>query len=99
MQTATTYIIMFSTNLKSISIIFSNNLLCKTLLPCSEFTLYQSTKSKLKLFADVYLSLTPKRELLSLVGLKTLWEKEKMLATSIFSFSQNVFESFLSLGS
>ena len=27
-------------------------------------------------------------------GEKTLWEKEKMLATSIFSFSHNVFYSF-----
>ena len=29
---------------------------------------------------------------LSLIGLKTLWEKEKMLVTSIFSFSCNVFK-------
>ena len=29
-------------------------------------------------------------------GLKTLWEKEKMLVTSIFSFSFSVFERLLS---
>ena len=28
---------------------------------------------------------------MSLIALKTLWEKEKMLVTSIFSFSHNVF--------
>ena len=27
-------------------------------------------------------------------GLKTLWEKEKMLVTSIFSFSHKVFHTF-----
>ena len=32
-------------------------------------------------------------------GDKTLWEKEKMLVTSIFSFSHNVFKSFLFHGS
>ena len=31
--------------------------------------------------------------------LSSMWEKEKMLGTSIFSFSHNVFKSFLSLGS
>ena len=31
-------------------------------------------------------------------GLKTLWEKEKMLVTSIFSFSHNVFKSPISSG-
>jgi hypothetical protein len=29
---------------------------------------------------------------LSLIGRKTLWEKEKMLVTSVFSFSDNVFK-------
>ena len=36
--------------------------------------------------------------ILSWIGLKTLWEKEKMLVTSIFSFSHNVFKSFLFQG-
>ena len=31
-------------------------------------------------------------------GRKTLWEKEKMLVTSIFSFSHNVFKRLLSKG-
>ena len=31
------------------------------------------------------------------VGLKTLWEKKTLLATSIFSFSHNVFNSYISL--
>ena len=31
-------------------------------------------------------------------GLKTVWEKEKMLITSIFSFSHNVFKSPLCQG-
>ena len=34
-------------------------------------------------------------EIYSELGLKTFWEKEKMLGASIFSFSQNVFENFL----
>ena len=32
------------------------------------------------------------------MGLKTLWEKEKMLVTSIFSFSLNVFKSLFTPG-
>ena len=31
------------------------------------------------------------------IGYKTLYEKEKLLVTSNFSFSQNVFYSFISL--
>ena len=31
---------------------------------------------------------------MSLIRLKTLWEKERMLVTSIFSFSLNVFKRF-----
>ena len=30
------------------------------------------------------------------IGLKTLWEKEKVLVTSNFSFSRNVFHSYIS---
>ena len=35
---------------------------------------------------------------LSLIGLKTLWEKEKMMVTSIFSFSHFVFKGFFTKG-
>ena len=35
---------------------------------------------------------------MSLIGLKILWEKDKMLVTSIFSFSLNVFEGLLTQG-
>ena len=34
-------------------------------------------------------------EKLSLIRCKTLWEKEKMLVTSIFSLSYNIFKRFL----
>ena len=40
--------------------------------------------SKFKAFADDNLNMTE--------NLKTLWEKEKMLVTIIFSFSHNVFK-------
>ena len=33
-----------------------------------------------------------------MMGLKTLWEKEKMLVTSIFSFSLNVFKRLFTQG-
>ena len=36
-----------------------------------------------------------KKWFLSQTGKKTMWEKEKMLVTSIFSFSHNVFKSLL----
>ena len=32
------------------------------------------------------------------IGYKTLWETEKLLVTSNFSFSHNVFYSYISLG-
>ena len=35
---------------------------------------------------------------LSFMGVKTLWEKEKMLVTSIFSFSRNVLKGFIPRG-
>ena len=31
------------------------------------------------------------------IGYKTLWEKEKLLVTSNFSFSHNAFHSYISL--
>ena len=43
--------------------------------------------SKLKVFADDKLNLAKR-----MIGLKKLLEKEKMLVTSIFSFSLNVFK-------
>ena len=36
--------------------------------------------------------------ILFLIGLKTLWEKEKVLVTCIFSFSKNVFKGLLTQG-
>ena len=47
--------------------------------------------SKLKTFANDKLSLTEKLKFV--FRRKTLWEKEKMLVTSIFYFSYNVFKS------
>ena len=59
-------------------------------------TLYQMTTfyPKLKAHAVNKINVT---ELIFVSGrlLKTFWEKEKMLVTSIFSFSQNVFKSLL----
>ena len=43
-------------------------------------------------------NLTENMKICFFVGVKTLWEKEKMLATSIFSFSLNVFKRPLSHG-
>ena len=51
--------------------------------------------SKLKTFADDESNLVEKLNLFW-QGYKTLWKKEKMLVTSIFSFSHNVFKSLLS---
>ena len=48
--------------------------------------------SKFITFADDKINVT---ESLLWDDKKTLWEKEKMLVTSIFSFSCNVFKSFL----
>ena len=48
--------------------------------------------SKLKAFADEKVNMNEK---LKFVLGKTLWQKEKMLVTSIFSFSYNVFKSLL----
>ena len=53
--------------------------------------------TKLKAFADDKLN-AAKRSFFSLIEQKTLWEKEKMLVTSIFSFSHSVFKSFLLSG-
>ena len=50
--------------------------------------------SKLKAFADKKINVTQKLKISLGRGEKTLWEKEKMLGTSIFSFSHNVFKSF-----
>ena len=47
--------------------------------------------SKLKVFADEKNKSDTKIESLFWEEKKTLWEKEKMLVTSIFSFSHNVF--------
>ena len=51
--------------------------------------------SKLKAFADNKIKVLKMMIFLYLIRLKTLWEKEKMLVISIFSFSYNVFESCL----
>ena len=47
--------------------------------------------TKLKAFADDKLDGVNMMTSLSLIGYKTLWKKEKMLVTSIFSFSHSVF--------
>ena len=52
-------------------------------------------KSKFKACADNKIILTQKIEICVRKRLKTLWEKEKMQVTSIFSFSHIVFKSFL----
>ena len=53
--------------------------------------------SKFKAFADDKINVTKKMKFV-LGRVKTLWEKEKMLVASIFSFSLNVFKRLLSLG-
>ena len=52
--------------------------------------------SKLKAFADEKINVTEKMEILYRMRKKRLREKEKMLVTSIFSFSHNVFKRLLS---
>ena len=47
---------------------------------------------KLKAFTDNKLNVTQDIKV-SFIGWKTLWEKKKMLVTSIFFFSHNVFKS------
>ena len=49
---------------------------------------------KLKAFADEKINVTKNCNLFWEMQ-KTLWEKQKMLVTSIFSFSHNVFKVFL----
>ena len=63
-------------------------------LPNNKF----SDFSKLKAFADDKVNVGEKKS--NLIGKvwKTLLEKEKMLVTSIFSFSHNVFKRLLSQG-
>ena len=51
------------------------------------------TASNSRLFRQI--ECCEKEDFLSLIGLETLWEKEKMLVTSIFSFSQYVFKSHI----
>ena len=50
---------------------------------------------KLKAIADDKIK-AAKMRILSLIEQKTLWEKEKMLVTSIFSFSHSVYQSLIS---
>ena len=47
--------------------------------------------SKLKAFADDKINVAQ----MAIFIFETLWESEKMLVTSIFSFSHNVFENLL----
>ena len=54
--------------------------------------------SKLKTFADDKIYVTEKVKFVLGTIKKTLWEKEKMLVTSIFSFSHNVFKSLFLQG-
>ena len=54
--------------------------------------------SKLKAFADDKINVNEKIEICFGKDRKTLWEKEKMLVTSIFSFSHNVFKRVLFQG-
>ena len=53
----------------------------------NDSTLYQTT---LKAFADDKINVIQKLKIV-LGRVETLWEKEKMLATSIFSFSPQCF--------
>ena len=56
-------------------------------------------QSNLKAFADNKRDMTKKLKfVLSKVKKETLWEKEKMLVTSIFSFLHNVFKGLLFQG-
>ena len=50
-------------------------------------------------FADDIINVTKRLKFGNSEGKKTMWEKEKMLLTSIFSFSHNVFKGFLFQGS
>ena len=50
--------------------------------------------SKLKAFAEDKINVNEKLKF-GLRRIKTLWEKEKMLVTSIFSFSHNAFKRLL----
>ena len=54
-------------------------------------------RTKLKAFADMKLN-AAKMMISIFYRVETLWEKEKMLVTSIFSFSLNNFQSLLPLG-
>ena len=49
------------------------------------------TRSKFKPFADDKILVSQKSKFVLGRGEKTLWEKEKMLVTIIFSFSRNIF--------
>ena len=51
--------------------------------------------SKLKEFADNKIKAIYKQNFFYGMDWKTLWEKEKMLVTSIFSFSHSVFKRLL----
>ena len=53
--------------------------------------------SKFKAFADIKIK-ELKMMILVLIGLKTLLDKEKMLVTSIFSFTLNVFKRSFTQG-
>ena len=48
--------------------------------------------SELKAFADERINVVKKIKICLRKGRKTWWKKEKMLVTSIFSFSHNVFK-------
>ena len=52
-------------------------------------------RSKLSAFADNKLKMNLREKKKNSGGLKTLREKEKMLVTSIFSFSHNIFKRLL----
>ena len=52
--------------------------------------------TKFKAFVDDILNVA--KIMISVLGKKKLWEKEKILVTSIFSFSHNAFKSFLFQG-
>ena len=57
-------------------------------------TLFQMTNFKLKEFADDNFEFDENERKLS-KRKKTLWEKEKLLVTSHFSFSSSVFKGFV----
>ena len=52
-------------------------------------------QSKLKTFADKKINVTEKLKLVLGRVEKTLWEKDKKLVTSVFSFYHNFFKRFL----